>query len=103
MLAGRNDLVLLRLFISTLCAYRHFSQNLVIQLLKAFMKSKLYIKLPEDKSQWHVDKLCQSIAISLKDMNDPNESYVAVLLLGCMRRCTKIYSLLVQRVLVQLS
>ena len=67
------------------------------------MKSKLYINLPEDKSQWHVDRLCQSIAISLKNMNDPNESYVAVLLLGYMRRYTKIYSLLVQRVLAQMS
>ena len=80
-----------------------FSQNLVIQLLKAFMKSKLYIRLPEEKSQWHVDRLCQSTAISLKDMNDLNESYVAVLFLGCMRRCTKICSLLVQCVLIQMS
>ena len=48
----------------------------------------------------------QSTAISLKHMNDPNESYVAVLVLGYIWHetiCTKICSLLVQRVLVQLS
>ena len=48
----------------------------------------------------------QSTAISLKHMNDSNESYVAVLVLGCIWHetiCTKIYILLVQRVLVQLS
>ena len=48
----------------------------------------------------------QSTAISLKDMNDSNESYVAVLVLGCIWHetiCTKICSLLLQRVLVQLS
>ena len=48
----------------------------------------------------------QSTAISLKHVNDPNESYVAVLVLGCIWHetiCTKICNLLVQRVLVQLS
>ena len=48
----------------------------------------------------------QSTAISLKHMDDRNESYVAVLVLGCIWHetiCTKICSLLLQRVLVQLS
>ena len=48
----------------------------------------------------------QSTAISLKHMNDPNESYVAMLVPGCIWHetiCIKIYILLVQRVLVQLS
>ena len=100
MLAKFNDLVLL-----SLCAYRHFSQNLVTQHLKAIMKSKFY-ESPDDKSQLYVDRLCQTTAISLKHMNDPNEWYVAVLVLGCQWYETtyyKIYSLLVQRVLVQLS
>ena len=86
-----NDLVLLSWLISTLCAYRHFSQNSFIQIFTAFMKSELY-KSPEDKSQWHVDRLCRSKAISSKHINDPHESYVAVLVLGYLWHemiCTK--------------
>ena len=58
---------------------------LIMAVLKGTLSSVQFFKtIPKEESQSHVDKLYQNIAISLKHMNDPNERYVAVLVLGCL-------------------